>query len=196
MKIRFATLQDTDALLKIYKQYIDTSITFEYVLPSHEEFSNRISTIQKDGFPYIVAEDKGKIIGYAYAHPPFERVAYAWCCELSIYLAKDARAKGLGSRMYLLLMEILRLQGTKTVYGVVTGENKDSIEFHLNLGFSILGTFHKTGFKNHTWLDVVWFEKALAPYNDNPSPIIPVQSIPSQTITHLIEQSEKSFSLK
>ena len=77
MKLRFVTVKDCQSLLKIYSQYIDTPITFETTLPNEIEFASRIKNITSF-YPYIVCEDKGKIIGYAYAHRYKERDAYEW----------------------------------------------------------------------------------------------------------------------
>ena len=125
MNIRLAHPEDAEALLAIYGQYIDTSITFEYELPSRAEFEGRIREFSRD-YPYLVCEDGGKIVGYGYAHRAMERAAYQWNAELSVYLDRDSRAKGLGKKLCLLLMELLRLQGIRTVYSVVTSPNPRS----------------------------------------------------------------------
>lgn len=87
MHFRTARLSDAPALLEIYREYIDTPITFEYALPSEDEFKDRIRSIS-EFFPYLVLEDdSGVIVGYAYAHRHMERAAYQWNAELSIYLS-------------------------------------------------------------------------------------------------------------
>ena len=96
MIIRFAEETDSRELLRIYGQYMDTPITFEYVLPSEEEFAGRIRSIRREGYPYLVCEEDGRAVGYAYAHRAFERAAYQWDAELSIYLDKGHTAAGLG----------------------------------------------------------------------------------------------------
>ena len=117
--IRLARQADVDDLLAIYAPYLSTTVTFEYVLPSREEFSRRIADVQAR-FPYLVLEEDGQPVGYAYAHPLGQRAAYQWSGELSIYLSPAAAGKGGGQPLYLALMELLRLQGMRTVYGVVT----------------------------------------------------------------------------
>ena len=106
MEIRFARETDSRQLLEIYRQYIDTTVTFEYVLPTEEEFAGRIREIGGE-YPYLVCEEGGRAVGYAYAHKPFERAAYQWDAELSIYLDREYRGDGLGRRLYGMLMEIL-----------------------------------------------------------------------------------------
>ena len=102
---------DAPALLEIYAPYVlNTAVSFEYDVPSIEEFQQRIrSTLQK--FPYIAAVQNGKIIGYAYASPFKLREAYKYSVELSIYLSGECRRKGVGSRLYGLLEQILAAQG-------------------------------------------------------------------------------------
>lgn len=176
MKIRFVTIEDTEKLLNIYNQYIDTNITFEYKLPSVDEFRQRIIDISRD-YPYIVLENNDAICGYAYAHRFKERDAYAWGAELSIYLDKNICAKGYGKKLYLTLIEILKLQGVKTVYACVTGKNTNSENFHEHLGFKTVGTFKNAGYKNNSWHNIVWFEKQINDYDINPQQIISVKDL-------------------
>lgn len=185
MQIRFATVEDTDALLKIYSQYIETNITFEYVLPSHQEFADRIRSISAF-YPYLVAEEQGRIVGYAYASRAFERAAYAWCADLSIYLDKNYRSHGLGRTLYELLFEISKQQGINLVFGVVTGTNAPSVAFHKALGFKVVGDFPHNGYKNHTWLNVFWLAKELLPALDNPAPVRPVQELDQAQLQELL----------
>ena len=119
MEIRFAAEADAPALLAIYAQYIETGITFEYQLPTREEFARRIRDFGGT-YPYLVCEENGCIVGYAYAHRQAERAAYQWNAELSVYLDRSCTSRGLGRRLYGALIDILRLQGIRTVYGCVT----------------------------------------------------------------------------
>lgn len=161
--------QDFEVCREIYGRYIDTSITFEYELPSREVFQARIESIQ-ERYPYLVAESEGKVVGYAYAHEFKERTAYQWGAELSIYLEKSASRKGLGSALYRALENILRQQGVRTLYGIITIPNEPSVKLHESLGFSCAGVMRKSGFKNGMWRDVVWYEKQLGPFDKNPAP--------------------------
>lgn len=185
--IRLATINDSKSLLKIYSQYIDTAITFEFNLPTEEEFEKRIFDITKD-YPYLVYEESGEILGYAYANRQRDREAYKWNAELSIYLDKSCTSKGLGKKLYCLLIEILKLQGIKTVYGAVTIPNKKSEGLHLGLGFKSLGVFHKTGYKNNKWHDVEWFEKQIMEYVLEPEPFISISKINSEKIQEIINK--------
>lgn len=187
MIIRLATTKDSDALLRIYSQYIDTAITFECILPTGEEFAERIDCIIKD-YPYLVCEENGQILGYAYAHRQMERDAYQWNAELSIYLDRSLTSKGLGSKMYCILIDILKLQGVRNVYGGVTLPNDKSKKLHLGLGFTSLGIYHNTGYKHNKWHDVEWFEKKIMEYTLEPKPILPISEISKEQIQAIIEK--------
>lgn len=181
MKLRFASMADAPALLSIYEQYIPTTITFEYALPSREEFTRRVSSISQR-YPYLVLEEDGALLGYAYAHPIAERAAYGWGAELSIYLRPDSVRNGLGRRLYQILMELLRLQGVRTVYGLVASPNPASEGLHAALGFRTMGVQQKAGYKNGRWIDLLWFERAIAPYDPDPAPLIPISKLPQDQV--------------
>ena len=146
MEIKFADKNNSAEILNIYAQYIDTPITFEYLLPTEHEFAQRIENINAQ-YPYLICIEDNKIVGYAYAHRQMERSAYQWNAELSIYLDWDYTSKGLGRKLYSVLIEILQLQGVKTVYGGVTCPNEKSEKLHLSMGFNLLGIYHNTGYK-------------------------------------------------
>lgn len=188
MNIRLATVNDSAALLQIYAQYIDTAITFECVLPTAQEFAHRISDITKD-YPYLVCEENGTIVGYAYAHRQKEREAYQWNAELSVYLDQSFTSKGLGKKLYCILIEILKLQGIKTIYGGVTVPNEKSEKLHRSLGFKHIGTYHNTGYKCNQWQDVAWFEKGIAPYHMNPAPVVPIRQIEKEKLELIFEET-------
>lgn len=160
MEIRTARVEDASQLLEIYSQYIDTNITFETELPTLEEFERRIESIGT-AYPYLVAQDGERIVGYAYAHRAFERAAYRFDAETTIYLAKDCRHHGLGLKLYRSLLGILAQMNVVNVYALVTGANRNSIYFHQKAGFSVFATFTDTGYKNGEWIDVVWLARTL-----------------------------------
>ena len=116
VKLRIATIQDAAALLDIYAPYVEnTAITFEYTVPSVQEFEQRISnTLQT--YPYLVAEIDNEIVGYTYASLFRERCAYQWAVEVSIYVKKTAKKMGIGKKLYQtqLLKAILRMRWKNT----------------------------------------------------------------------------------
>lgn len=185
--VRFASSADAERLLAIYGQYIGTSVTFEYDLPSPAEFAARIRDII-ERWPYLVCEQDGAAVGYAYAHLARERKAYGWYVELSIYLDRSHTGRGLGRRLYGLLLELLRLQGVKTAMGCVTVPNPASEALHTALGFVRAGTSPSAGYKNGAWHDVAWFEKPLSPYDVPPAPVVPVGDLDPAVVQALINK--------
>ena len=183
--IRFARPDDCAAILEIYGAYIETPITFECELPTEPEFSKRMAHISAF-YPCLVCEEEGKVIGFAYAHRHMERQAYQWNAELSVYLDPSFTSKGLGKKLYAILIEMLKLQGVRTVYGGVTVPNEKSESLHKAMGFSVAGTYHHAGFKDGKWRDVIWFEKAIAPYDFFPEPVVSISSIPKQELLEII----------
>ncbi len=187
MTVRFATEADAPGLLAVYAQYIDTAVTFEYDLPTEAAFAARVRDIAQR-WPYLVCQRDGAVTGYAYAHPARERPAYGWYVELSIYLDRAETGKGLGGRLYGLLLDILRAQGVKTAMGCVTMPNPASEALHAALGFRRIGTSPKAGYKSGAWRDVAWFEKPLAPYDSPPPPIVPVRELDGELVTGLMKK--------
>lgn len=168
IKIRNVLIADTEALLEIYAYYVEsTAITFEYDVPSLEEFQNRIENISKK-YPYLVLLQENEIIGYAYAGAFVGRAAYARSVELTIYLRKDVRGCGYGRILYETLEKKLKEQGYLNLYaciGYPVEEDqyltKNSAEFHEHLGFKKAGEFYKCGYKFGTWYNMIWMEKII-----------------------------------
>lgn len=183
--IRFARIPDMAAMLEIYASYIDTPITFECELPEEQVFAKRMTDISVF-YPCLACEEQGRIISYAYAHRPMAREAYQWNAELSVYLDPFYTSRGLGKKLYSVLMEILRLQGIRTVYGCVTVPNEKSEALHEGLGFRIIGTYCNAGYKAGKWQDVRWFEKAIAPYNVAPAPAVSMDAIPEESLRKIM----------
>ena len=188
MQLHFATAADAPALLAIYRQYLDTPITFECAVPTEEEFAARVRDIS-GVYPYLVCEDGGEVIGYAYAHRQAERAAYQWNAELSVYLDRDHTGRGLGKRLYAALMELLRLQGVRTVYALVTVPNEKSEALHRAMGFRHMGTQRSTGYKDGAWRDVAWFEKAIGSYVDAPEPLGSIHDVPPEAAAGVLAES-------
>lgn len=161
MSIRIATETDLPRILSIYRPYVEnTTVSFEYEAPSEEAFLARFRGITKQ-FPWLVWEENGTVQGYAYACAPFERAAYQWCAEPSIYLASEAQGRGIGRRLYEVLEEILILQGYLLSYAIITSENEASLAFHRAMGYRETAHFPGCGYKFGRRLGVVWMEKTL-----------------------------------
>ena len=165
--IRIATEADVLAILDIYAPYVtDTTVTFEYDVPTPDDFLERFRRITAD-FPWLVWEENGEILGYAYACRPFERAAYSWCAEPSIYLRPKAQGRGIGRKLYTALEELLQLQGYRILLALITGENDGSLRFHEKLGYCSAGELIGCGYKFGKWLSVFWMEKQLKIVQNN-----------------------------
>lgn len=168
--IRDACISDAPRLLEIYSYYVQhTAISFEYTTPTQEEFCRRMRHIMSR-YPYLVAEVDGTVQGYAYAGAFVGRAAYDWSCELTIYLARDARKMGLGRQLYTALEQRLAQMGVLNLYACIGWPEaedeyltRNSAQFHEHLGFTLAGTFRRCGYKFGRWYDMVWMEKLLAP---------------------------------
>ena len=157
--IRFAHTGDIPQMLAIYAPYIlTTTYTFEYEVPSEEEFLARFRSITAR-FPWLVWEEDGKILGYAYGSLPFERAAYAWCAEDSLYLLPEAKGKGIGKKLLLALEFFLQRQGYKKVYAIIPSENRVALDFHRKNGYLFTAEMENCGYKFGRWLGVTWMEK-------------------------------------
>ena len=161
MNIRLAKKSDAAALLAIYAPYVEnTAITFEYEVPTIEDFATRIEkTLEK--YPYLVAEEDGAILGYAYASTYYARAAYDWAVELSVYVSQDARGKGVGSKLYDELEDLLDQMGYIHFLACISLPNEDSIIFHTKRGYQQVAHFLKIGYKFERWHDIVWLQKSL-----------------------------------
>ncbi len=168
MKFRTVTPADAEALLKIYAPYVEkTAITFEYEVPTVEEFRNRITNTLKK-FPYIVAEEAGEILGYCYAGTFHARTAYDQSVELSIYVDANKKRRGIGRALYQELEKTLLENGFKNLYACIAYPveedeylTRDSVKFHEKEGFKLCGHFHECGIKFGRWYDMVYMEKIL-----------------------------------
>ena len=161
MSIRVATEADLPQILAIYTPYAEnTTVSFEYNAPAMEVFLARFRGITNQ-FPWLVWEENGTVLGYAYACAPFERAAYSWCAEPSIYLAPEAQGRGIGKQLYETLEEILTRQGYRLSYAIITSENEASLAFHRAMGYKETARFPGCGYKFGRWLGVTWMEKAL-----------------------------------
>ena len=159
--IRPATEKDVPEILEIYAPYVEnTTVSFEYDVPCQKSFLQRFYDITAQ-FPWLVWEEDGRILGYAYASPPYSRAAYSWCAEPSIYLRPEARGRGIGKKLYAVLENILELQGYQILYALITEENLASIRFHRKMAYENRAVFPDCGFKFGRWLGLVWMEKRL-----------------------------------
>ena len=175
--IRMANEGDAEEILAIYTPYVlHTAITFEYTVPTLEEFRERIQKTLKK-FPYLVAIKEGRIVGYAYVSPFKERAAYDWAVETSIYIQEASRESGIGTKLYLALEAILKKQNVINLNACIAYPNPGSIRFHERLGYQIVAHFTKCGYKLETWHDMIWMEKMIGEHTIPPQAIIPITEL-------------------
>ena len=157
--IRIATENDIAQMLAIYAPYVEnTTYSFEYTPPTLEEFTMRFRKYTAQ-CPWLVWEKDDQVLGYAYGSLPFERAAYAWCAEVSIYLAPHVQGKGIGRKLYAAVEEILWKQGYRIIYALITSENAGSLRFHEKVGYTYCAQFPGCGIKFGRSLGVIWMEK-------------------------------------
>ena len=161
MALRMAIRADIPKMLEIYAPYVEnTTYSFEYTVPTLAEFTRRFDAYTAQ-FPWLVWEEQGQVLGYAYASAPFERAAYSWCAESSVYLRPEAHRKGIGKKLYWVLERLLQMQGYRVNYALITSENQASLDFHEAMGYRFLANMTKQGYKHGRWLGVIWLEKEL-----------------------------------
>lgn len=196
LKFRVARPEDAEALLAIYAPYVEeTAITFEYEVPGVEEFRARIAHTLAT-YPYIVAVEDNKIIGYAYVGRLHERAAYDWSVETSIYVDRSARKHGLGRQLYERLEVILRAMNIISVNACIAypGTNNDpylntnSPDFHAHLGYQLVGHFHACAYKFDRWYDMIWMEKWIAPHPAKPEAMIPFPKLPEEVVERCLQE--------
>ncbi len=169
--IRSAVVSDAERLLEIYSYYVEnTAISFEYKTPDLNEFRNRIENTLKK-YPYLVIEENGVIMGYAYAGVFKGRAAYDHCCEVTIYLDHDSKGNGYGRALYNALEKELKKIGIINLYAcigdpIIEDEylTKNSEHFHQHMGYTKVGDFHKCGYKFGRWYNMIWMEKIIGEY--------------------------------
>ena len=161
MEIRLAKPSDARSLLDIYAPYVEkTAITFEYEVPTVEDFANRVEkTLEK--YPYLVAEEDGVVLGYAYASTYYARAAYDWAVELSVYVSQEARGKGVGTKLYDALEDLLEQMGYIHFLACISLPNEASLALHRKRGYQQVAHFPKIGYKFNNWHDIVWLQKSL-----------------------------------
>jgi phosphinothricin acetyltransferase len=156
-------------LLAVYKPYVETTAnTFEYEVPLLQEYKGRVEAVLP-GYPWLVCEADGKIIGYAYGHKHRDRTAYQWSPESTIYLSQDYHGKGIARILYEALFAILKLQGFINVYAGVLSTNTGSNKLHRAMGFGEIGLFKNIGYKLGEWHSNIWYELAIREHMQDPA---------------------------
>lgn len=163
MIVRAAGPSDAQALAAIYGHHALTGFgTFEEVPPSPEEMERRRLAVVERGLPYLVAEDAGQVLGFAYAAPFRARAAYRYTVEDSVYVAPEAIGRGVGKAVLGAVIAACEAAGMRQVVAVIgDSANAGSIGLHRSLGFADAGVGRSFGYKLGRWVDIVWMQKAL-----------------------------------
>lgn len=170
-RVRAVTEHDAAACAAIYAPYVtDTAVTFETEPPTPEEMARRIATARQ-AYAWLVLEDAGRVVGYAYGGPFRTRAAYAWTCEASVYLETGRRRTGGGRALYEALLPRLAERGYHRVIGGMTLPNDASAALHRAVGFEPVGTFRRVGWKLGRWHDVTYLQRDLP--LSRPAPVVP-----------------------
>ena len=160
--------RDAAACAEIYAPYVlHTAISLEEEPPSVEGFKARIERITA-AYPWLMAELDGRSVGFAYGSLHRERAAYRWAADVTVYLADDAKRRGIGRRLYETLFELLVCQGVQIACAGITLPNEASVALHESLGFTPVGIYRRIGFKHGRWHDVGWWQRELLPVGTAP----------------------------
>jgi L-amino acid N-acyltransferase YncA len=169
--IRDAVPRDAAACAQIYAPYVrDTAISFETEAPTAEEMAARIAEAQRR-HAWLVLEDDGVVIGYAYGGPFRVRAAYQWSAAVSVYLEPGRRRTGAGRALYAALFDRLAARGFRTVLAGVALPNEASTGLHRAMGFELVGTYRRVGWKHGSWHDVTRYQRDLVPDESPPEPL-------------------------
>lgn len=184
LTIRAAAPEDAAALLAVYAPYVErTAVTFEYDVPTLEDFAGRIArTLER--YPYLIAEAGGRVMGYACAGPFKERPAYGWAVETTVYVREDIRRRGAGRALYAALERCLAAQGVLNLEACIACPERedeyltwDSVAFHSRLGYRSVGEFYQCGCKFGRWYNMVWMEKHIGEHLPDPPPVRPFPEV-------------------
>jgi L-amino acid N-acyltransferase YncA len=160
--IRAATTADCEAVAAIYNHYVmKTIVTFEEEPVAPGEIAERLQEVTSASLPWLVAEQGGHVVGYAYASKWKGRCAYRFSAEITVYLAPSCSGRGLGSTLYDRLFPILRALGIHAVMGGIALPNEASVALHEKFGLEKVAHFREVGFKFDRWIDVGYWQRTL-----------------------------------
>jgi phosphinothricin acetyltransferase len=152
----------------IYAPFVrDTAVSFEERPPDRDEFAQRIEQLSAR-YPWLVAEEGGAVVGYAYAAPHRDRASYRWAADVTVYIGEGWRGRGLGNAIYGALLPLLARQGVQIAIAGITLPNEASVALHERCGFVRVGVYRRIGWKLGAWHDVGWWELELVPTSEDP----------------------------
>jgi phosphinothricin acetyltransferase len=155
--------RDAAACAAIYAPFVtDGAASFEEIAPTPAQFAARIARMTRT-HPWLVLEDAGRVVGYAYASEHHARAAYRWAADVAVYVDPGHHGRGAGRRLYAALLELLRRQGLRIACAGIALPNDASVALHRAVGFEPVGTYPAIGWKAGAWRDVAWWQLQLAP---------------------------------
>src|SRR5689334_17085776 len=163
MLIRDAGPADLPAITAIYAHHVlHGTGTFEEEPPSEAEMATRLAGVQEKGWAWLVAEEGGEILGFAYLAQFRPRSAYRFAAEDSVYVRDAIRGQGVGKALVAALLGRAEAAGFRQIFAVIgDSENVGSIGLHVSLGFRQIGVMRSAGVKFGRWLDVVFMQRAI-----------------------------------
>ncbi|MDZ5699217.1 N-acetyltransferase family protein [Chelativorans sp. M5D2P16] len=162
--IRPTASADLPAITRIYRHAVETgTASYELTPPDEEEMAARREALVRNSYPYLVAEEGGQVLGYAYAGPFRTRPAYRFMVEDSVYIAPHAQGRGIGRRLLTVLIEECERLGFRQVAAVIGDGSplSPSVRLHEALGFRHTGVLEGSGYKHGRWLDTVFMQLSL-----------------------------------
>jgi len=186
MHSRLATPADAPRLAEIYAPYVtDTAITFATTPLTAADFRHKM----EGPYPFLVCEENGEVIGYAYAATFREKEAYRWDVELTIYVDGAYHGHGAGKLLMARLLALLKAQGYLNAYSCVTLPNEKSIGLHKALGFALIGRFDHSGYKLGQWRSVTWLHLPLGDFDGEPAEPTPLHALPEATLSAILNNN-------
>lgn len=187
MLCRPAQPADAPRMAEIHAHYVrNTAITFVCTPPTAASFAAKLADLSPR-YPFLVAEEDGEVIGFAYASPLRPHDAYRWDVELSLYLAPDRLGRGAGTALMERLLRLLRRQGFLNAYSCITVPNDRSMALHRRFGFAQVGLFPHAGYKLNAWHGVCWLCKALGGFDGVPPEPTPFSALTESEVSVLLQ---------
>lgn len=174
MQIRPASPDDCPDIAEIYAHHVrHGTASYETEPPDHAEMTRRMERVLGAGWPWLVAEGDGRLLGYAYATQFRDRAAYRFVCEDSIYIRNEVRGQGVGKALLGALLDASTAAGFRQMVAVIGGAEPASEALHARLGFTLAGRLSGIGRKHGRWLDTLYMQRALGPGSHEPPPFEP-----------------------
>ena len=190
--LRMADAGDAGRMASVYAPYVErTTASWEERVPGREEMARRLSRHVQDGFPWLVADAGGAILGYAYAGRFGARPGYDWDAEVSIYLSADAHRHRVGKALYAALLALLAQQGYCNCYALVTHPNEARAAFHRAMGFREIARLPGAGYKLGQWVGLSYYYVPLRPLEERPARPTPLYRLDPALVRRYLRRAQE-----